>query len=238
LIVSVHLADVGPLRAQRLLFRGPKVEAVSGMKSAEPVLTAPLGERLPRPNLGRIGLIAAWESESAVDGFLDSDPFGRQLARGWHVRLQPLRCFGSWSAMPGLPKRELPVEDEEPVVALTLGRLRLLRMRPFLASGASAERDAVANPAVVASTGLARLAFPRLVSTFSIWCSAAAMREYAFGSGGSHQAAVRADRARRFHHESAFLRLRPLSSHGEWDGRDPLGGEAVKVAAGAANGLA
>ena len=114
------------------------------------------------------------------------------------------------------------MEDDEPVVALTLGRLRFLRTRPFLRSGAPAERDAVADPAMVASTGFARPALPRLVSTFSIWRSAAAMREYAFGSAGSHQAAVRADRARPFHHESAFVRFRPLASHGSWDGRDPL----------------
>ena len=75
---------------------------------------------------------------------------------------------------------------------------------------------------MVASTGLARLARPRLVSTFSIWRSAAAMREYAFGRDGSHQAAVRADRARPFHHESAFVRFRPYASQGSVDGRDPL----------------
>lgn len=222
MIVSVHLADVGFLRAQRLLLGGPRPDDVAGMTSAETALTAPLGERLPRPNLGRIGLIAAWESEDAVARFLDSDPRGRLLAGGWHTRLQPLRCFGSWAAMPGLPQEELPVQDDEPVVALTLGRLRFLRTRPFLESGRPAERDAVADPAMIASTGFARPAMPRLVSTFSIWRSAAAMREYAFGRAGSHQAAVRADRARPFHHESAFVRFRPLASQGSWDGRDPL----------------
>ena len=227
MIVSVHLADVGPLRAQRLLFGGPSAETVPGMVSAETAMTAPLGRRLPRPNPGRIGLIAAWENDAAIDRFLDSHRVGRRLAAGWHVRLQPLRCFGSWRAMPGLPSEELPVEDDEPVVVLTLGRLRFLRVRPFLSSGAPAERDAVADPAMVASTGFARPALPRLVSTFSIWRSAAAMREYAFARAGSHQAAVRADRSHPFHHESAFVRFRPLASHGSWDGHDPLA--AVEV---------
>jgi hypothetical protein len=101
------------------------------------------------------------------------------------------------------------VDDDEPVAVLTLGRLRILRTRPFLQAGGPAEREAVANPAVLASTGLARLARPRLVSTFSIWRSAGAMREYAFAADGAHQAAVRADRARPFHHASAFIRFRP-----------------------------
>lgn len=227
MIVSVHLADIGPLRTQQLLFRGPKVEEVPGMTCAEPALTAPLGERLPRPKPGRIGLIAAWEDDDALDRFLRSHPVGAELSGGWHARFQPLRCFGSWSAMPGLPREELPVEDDEPVAALTLGRLRILRTRPFLRAGAPAERDAVADPAVVASTGFARPALPRLVSTFSIWRRAAAMKRYAFADSGSHQAAVRADRVRSFHHESAFVRLRPLTSRGLWDGRDPLAGLAT-----------
>ncbi|HKI67266.1 MAG TPA: hypothetical protein VJ989_08365 [Solirubrobacterales bacterium] len=53
------------------------------------------------------------------------------------------------------------------------------------------------------------------------------MREYAFDGAGSHQAAVRADRSRPFHHESAFVRFRPLASHGQWDGHNPLA--AVEV---------
>jgi hypothetical protein len=221
-IVSVHLADVGPLKAQRMLFRHPNPSGVPGMNYAEPVLTAPLGTRLPKPRPGRIGLIAAWEDDDALDRFLATHPYAEPLAGGWHVRLEPLRCFGSWAAMPGLPEQTLPVADDEPVVALTLGRLRFLRARPFLAASAPAERDAVENPAVLAVTGLARPALPRLVSTFSIWRSTAAMREYAFDKAGSHQAAVRADRATPFQHESAFVRFRPLDSTGSWDGRDPL----------------
>lgn len=122
--------------------------------------------------------------------------------------------------MPGLPRRERPVEDGEPVAVLTLGRLRLRRARPFLEASAAAEGTAVDDPALVASTGLARP--PHLVSTFSIWRSAAAMRAYAYGKAGAHQAAVRADRSGPFHHESAFVRFRPYASRGSWDGRDPL----------------
>jgi hypothetical protein len=222
MIVSVHFADVGLLQAQRLLFRGPNPAKTPGLTYSEPVLTAPLGTRLPRPRLGRIGLIAAWDDDAALDRFLAGHPFAESLAGGWHARLEPRRCFGSWSGLSGLPAREIPMDDGEPVVALTLGRLRFARTRAFLKSGAPAERDAVGNPALVASTGLARPARPRLVSTFSIWRTAGAMRAYAFDKAGPHQAAVRADRARPFHRESAFIRFRPYASQGSWDGRDPL----------------
>ncbi len=220
MIVSVHIADVGLLRAPRLLLKRGGASS-PGSLYAEPVTTAPLSTRvLPRPMLGRLGLIAAWQDDAALDRFLREDPWAEQLAGGWHVRLEPLRVFGSWAQMPGLPSRELPVDDDEPVVVLTLGRLRLNRAWPFLRSAAAAEAAAVDDEAMIASTGLARP--PHLVSTFSIWRSAAEMRRYAFGKSGAHQAAVKADRERPFHHESAFIRFRPYASHGSWDGRDPL----------------
>ena len=231
MIVSVHLADVGWLKAQRMLLRRLDAVRVPGMTYSEVAFAASLGDRrpnrVPRPQPGRIGLIAAWEDHAALDRFLSGHPFAERLAGGWHVRLQPLHCFGAWDRLPGLPTKALPVEDDEPVVALTLGRLRITRTRPFLHAAAAAERDAAENPDVLAVTGFGRFTPPRLVSTFSIWRSFAAMREYAFDKAGSHQAAVEIDRAKHFHHESAFVRFRPLASHGQWDGRDPLA--AVEV---------
>lgn len=219
MIYSVHLADAG-WRSPRMLLRKPGPYTSPGLAYAEPVITTPLGaSSLPRPRLGRVGMIAAWEEDEAIDHFL-GDARGAVWAEGWHVRLEAVRVFGSWAAIPGLPSREVPVDDEEPVVVLTLGRLRLTRARPFLRSALPAEREAVGNKALIAGSGLARP--PHMVATFSIWRSAAEMREYAFGATGTHQAAVKADRERPFHRESAFIRFRPYASAGTWDGRDPL----------------
>lgn len=223
MIVSVHLADVGPRAALAALRRPPRRSDVPGLTYAETVTTAPLGGGLlPAPRPSRVGMIAAWNDDEALDAFDRDHPLAATFAAGWEVRMQPLRVSGRWPEMPGLPERALPVDDTEPVIALTLGRLRLHRALPFLRSAAAAENDAVADGALIASTGLARP--PRLVSTFSIWRSMAAMREYAYGKDGSHQAAVRNDRARPFHHVSAFVRFRPYASRGSWDGRDPLAG--------------
>jgi hypothetical protein len=223
MIVSVHLADVGIRDAAALRRRPPQPEEIAGLTYAEPVIAAPLGGGLlPAPELGRAGLIAAWEDDASLDEFLAGHPVARRLAGGWRVRLEPLHVFGAWAGMPGLPREPRPLEDDEPVVALTLGRLRLRRALPFLRSAAPAEAAAVAHPGLLAATGLARP--PHLVSTFSLWRGAGEMKEYAFGGGGAHQAAVLADRERPYHHESAFIRFRPYASHGSWDGRDPLAG--------------
>ena len=223
MIVSVHIAELGPREAAEVLLREPRPGRVPGLTYAETTTAAPLGEPLlPPRRLGPVGMIAAWESDEALDEFSSRHPVARRLAAGWQVRLEPLRVAGAWAGMPGLPARPLPVDDEEPVGILTLGRLRLLRTGAFRASAGPAEAAALESPALLAGTGLARP--PRLVATFTLWRSAAAMREFAHGRGGAHPAAMAADRARPFHRESAFVRFRPYASRGRWSGRDPLAG--------------
>jgi hypothetical protein len=223
MIVSVHIVDAGFPRMLSALRRTPRPDSVAGLGYAETTVTARQGGSGLPLYPGRFGLIAAWDDDRALDDFARSDhPLAGSLVAGWHVRLEPLRVSGAWPAMPGLPSRQLPVEDDEPVVVLTLGRPRLTRIRPFLRSAGAAEEEVVAAPGLLASIGLARPA--RLVSTFSLWRSAAAMRDYSYREGGAHMAAVKADRELPFHHESAFIRFRPYRSEGEWEGRDPLAG--------------
>src|SRR3954468_16043041 len=209
--LSVHIADVGARAVPGILLSRPRTP---GLRYATTTVAAPLGAGLvPKPQLGRVGLIAAWDDDAALDAFLDGDPLARRLAGGWHARLEPLRASGAWRALPELSAPERAVDDDEPVAVLTLGRLRLTRTLPFLRTSAQAEGRAVADPAVEFSPGLARP--PRLVSTFSLWHSAAAMKDYAYGrSGAGHLAAIQAHRARAFHHESLFARFRPYAQQG------------------------
>ncbi len=223
MIVSVHLADVGWPAVPRILRRKSGLSEVGGLRYAETTVTAPLSERLlPSPSLGRVGLIASWDDDAALDEFLTNHPLAEELSGGWHARLEPLHVYGFWSGMPDLPAQELPVADEEPVAVLTIGQLRLRRVRPFLRASARAEGEAIADPALLASTGLARP--PRMVATFSLWRNFKGMRDYARGRpGGAHPAATSAHRAEPFHHESAFVRFRPYASTGSWGRRgDPL----------------
>jgi hypothetical protein len=221
-IVSVHLADVSKRAALRLLRAELEPAKVPGLRYAEITTTAPLsGRLLPRPNPGRVGLIAAWDGDRAIEDFLAGHPLAEQLAHGWHVRLQPTRIFGAWPQLPGLLANAEPMDDAEPAAVLTLGRLRLSQTIRFLKASAAAEGLAVRDPALLASTGLARP--PALVATFSVWRSTAAMRAYAHGHADpAHLAAIQAHAARPFHHESAFVRFRPYGAEGNWDGCDPL----------------
>lgn len=221
MIASIHIADLRARDAVALLLAPPRSSRVPGLAYAETLTTAPLGEPLlPPRRFDRVGLLAAWEDEAALDAFLAGSDAARRLAGGWQARLDPLRVSGAWAGLDGLPAQPRPVDDGEPVAVLTLGRLRLRRTGAFRASAGPAEAAAIASPALVAGTGLARP--PRLVATFTLWRSAAAMRAYAYGAGQAHVAAMAAHRADPFHHESAFVRFRPYGSRGTWDGRDPL----------------
>lgn len=221
MIVSVQIAKLGPRAGLGVLARSPRPQRVPGLRHAETVFTAPISERLlPAPDLGTVGQIAAWEDAESCALFLASDPQALRFEGGWQVTLEPLRVSGEWTEVPDLLEGQQPVDDDEPVVVLTIGRTKPWRLPPFLRAAAAAEADAVDAPGLLASTGFGRL--PRLVSTFSVWRSAAEMREYAYRGAGAHRAAVAADKARPFHFSSAFIRFRPLSSAGEWDGGDPL----------------
>ncbi|HET9592120.1 MAG TPA: hypothetical protein VFP17_04320 [Solirubrobacterales bacterium] len=226
LIFSIDIATIGARQGIRLLRSRPRPGEVEGLRYAESVFTAPLGGNRPAPDFGTVALLAAWEDDAALDRFA-SHPVARALNGGWQVRMAPLRVSGAWPGLDGLPERPLPVDDEEPVAVLTLGRLMPWRVRAFLRASGPAEADAVAEPGLLASTGFGRM--PNLVSTFSLWSTAAAMRDYAYRQGGSHRAAVAVDRDRAFHRHSAFIRFRPYASRGEWAGRDPLAAAAVRA---------
>ncbi|MBA3807863.1 MAG: spheroidene monooxygenase [Solirubrobacterales bacterium] len=230
MVVSVHLADVGPLGVRKML--GIELAQTDGLRYREKALAVPLASGPQRvPRLGRVGLITAWEDDGALDHFLASHPMAEMLRGGWHVRLAPLRISGAWSDLPGLPDQEEAVNGDEPVAVLTIAHTRLRRIVPFLRTSHRAERQAVEDPAMLAGTALALP--PRLVATFSLWRSAVAMRAYAQGvSGQQHRNAMRANTAQPFHHESAFIRFRPYAPKGLWWGhRDPFADVTLRSAA-------
>jgi hypothetical protein len=235
MIASVHLADVGPARALRLGRRRLTLDDVAGIGYSQLMTRVPLSPGIgAAPELGRVGLFATWESEDALDAFLDrGHPVAEQLSSGWHVRLQPTRAVGDWAEMLSIVDRDArPMDADEPAAVLTLGRLRLRHVVRFKRASAPAEGLALKSPDLLAATAFAQP--PRVVATFSLWSTVSGMRAYAEGrTAPGHRDAVRAHTKRAFHHESVFIRFRPYGARGQWDGREPLS-ELATAAAGAA----
>jgi len=220
-IASVHIADVGPAAALRILARPPRPASVTGLRHANVAVAAPLSSSVTaKPQPGRIALLGFWDDDDAIDRFEADDPVAERLAGGWHSRLEPLRMHGSW---PGVPT-DLPtgrsVDHEGPAVVLTLGRLRISQAPRFLRTSAKAEGAAVEAPGMLWGTGLAR---PPFVATCSLWESSAALSTYAYGRRDpSHPDAIHAGDEKDFHKQSGFIRFRPYRSAGSLGGRNPL----------------
>jgi hypothetical protein len=221
---SFHLAEVPRRVGARALLR-PWGRGVDGLDHAECLSLMRLGAPTVSPDrlqLRRLAVFAQWRDEAALERFLARDPLGRALDRGWHVRLQFLRRWSSLAVLPGLPVRAGTWEQDEPVVAVTLARMRLLEVPRFLRHGKPVERLVRDHPGV--TLALAAVRPPRTISTFSVWRSVREMEEMVHGRSqvaepARHAAAMTERERRDFHREFATYRFRPLSEHGTWQGR-------------------
>jgi hypothetical protein len=225
---SFHLLDTSLRTAMRLLLARWARSQPAGLIHAEPMAAMALGTpivstRRFRP--GRVALFAAWESFDDLDAWLTDDPNGRRWADGWHVRLEFLRRWGHHDALDGLPVTAGHHDMSEPVVVVTLARLKLPQVLRFIRWGRPVEAQIRDDPNQVLA--LAAGAPPRTVSTFSVWHSAQAMTDMVAGRstspGGQRHVDAMAERSRAdFHREFTTLRFRCLQEHGTWQGRTAI----------------
>lgn len=220
-IASVHIADLGIGAALGFNRRSPKSGSIDGLLHANVAVATPLRRSgLPTPSLRRVGFVAFWKDESALDRFLDGHPIADKLAGGWHARLESLRRWGTWPGLSDAVPTSRATDYDGPAVVLTLGRLRLTQTVRFLRASGKAEASAVASPGLIWATALAR---PPFVATCSLWDSTRSLATYAYGQRDpGHPDAIVAQEAKDFHHESAFIRFRPYDSRGSLAGKNPL----------------
>jgi hypothetical protein len=225
---SFHMAEVPARVAASALVRPPTRSSVPGLQHAECLAMMRFGTPILSPQrlqLRNLLMFAQWDDASALERFLADEPLGRRLASGWHVRMTYLRRFGSIAALGDLPAVAGEWDDDEPIVAVTVARLRMPEVPRFLRWGKPVELLIANHPAAVFSTGAHRP--PRTISTFSIWRTVREMSEMVHGHSDVahaevHQVAMAEQRRKDFHHESAFMRFRPLSEHGTWKGQQLL----------------
>jgi hypothetical protein len=222
---SFHLAELPASVAARAWLRPPSPDRVPGLRGVEWMAGMRLGAptiSLDRLQVRRVAVFAEWEDEAALEAFLADDPIGRALAAGWHVRLEFLRRWGHVAAYDGLPQVAGEWSPEEPVVAVTLARMRAREVPRFLTWGKPVEQQVRDDPATTLS--LAAFRPPQTIATFSIWRTVREMEAMVLGRNADrrHVDAMR-ERARRdFHREFATYRFRPLSEHGTWQGRTSI----------------
>lgn len=175
-----------------------------------------------RAMLRDLSFFAAWQDESCLEAFLQECELGRHLADGWHVRMRFVRRWGSVKELSFLSENLEDLDDEEPVVAVTLARMKFSQIPRFIRWGKPVEEQVRDSPGV--SLALASMRLPNTVSTFTIWETQKAMLKMVQGHSSMSQpkrhlnAMMERDR-KDFHYEFTTLRFKPLSEHGVWGGQ-------------------
>ena len=227
-IFSFHLAKTGFRTSVANLCRPPTSARVRGLRHAECMTHMALGAPIfasSRAQLRHFAMFASWESEQAIDEFLGASHLGRELGKGWHVRLSFLRRWGSVSPFDGLPESAAEHAPLSPVVAVTLARMRPLQIPRFIRWGRPVEGLVRDHPGQ--TLALAAIRLPNTVSTFSVWRSAAEMTDMVYGHSEvslpeRHSAAMVERDRKDFHYEFTTLRFRALSEPGVWEGRENI----------------
>ena len=223
-IFSYHIVSTSYFTAIRALLSAPKAYNTPGLLHAECMTAMTLGSNIFSPSrmqLSKLILFAQWETEEAIDTFLTKKKLGKDLAKGWHIRLQFLRHWGSINEFK-IPKETNEIEDyNSPVVAVTLARMRLMEVPRFIRWGKPVETLVRDHPGTTLSMASIRL--PRTVSTFSIWKSLKEMTEMVQGHSKvpqpkRHFNAMKERDRKDFHLEFTTLRFKPISEFGEWNG--------------------
>jgi hypothetical protein len=225
-IFSYHLLEVSLLAALKGLFRAPLDKKTTGLIHAEYMTVMTLGSAVfssKRMLLGQVAIFAQWESEQALEQYLNTTSFGKKLSQGWHVRLSFLRQWGRFSGfqIPEMPSAAYPAAA--PVVAVTVARMKPWAVPRFIHWGRPVENLVRDHPG--ATLSLASIHLPNTVSTFSIWKTTNDMNAMVRGHSPVPQPKRHADamneRERKdFHFEFTTLRFQALSEFGSWKGRD------------------
>src|SRR5260370_30125714 len=140
MIATVQFADVGVGKALSLIRRRPRPGEVKGLRQADIGITATLGPRLRNPpQPGRLGCVAFWDDDAAVDLYFDEHPFAAALAGGWRVRLDPLRLHGSWHGVPDDLPKSRPGDAPGPFAVLTPAPLRPSQAARFFPTSPKAD---------------------------------------------------------------------------------------------------
>ena len=223
-IFSYHLVKL-PLRvAVRLMLFPVRARDIKGLVYAETMSAMVLGSpvySMSRFFSRQIVVFAQWENEHELNAFLQENAIGKQISKGWHIRLKFVRQWGAISGFK-IPENDSEVVDENtPVVAVTIARMRYTQIPRFLRWGRPVEKQVRDN--TESKMSLASIRYPNTISTFSIWNTKKAMTAMVHGHSQMpdpkrHHNAMKERERKDFHFEFTTLRFLSL---GEYKNGEP-----------------
>ena len=223
-VFSYHLVKLSFISATRIMLFPIKPKGTNGLVYAETMSAMILGSPIfskSRIFNQEIVVFAQWENEDSLDSFLQSNPIGKELSKGWHIRLEYLRQWGKISGF-HIPIIENKFDDEKPVVAVTIARMKYSQILRFLHWGRPVEKQV--RDDINTTLSLASIRYPNIISTFSIWKTQKAMTDMVRGHSKMpkperHINAMKERNRKDFHFEFTTLRFKPLAEYGEWNNK-------------------
>lgn len=179
----------------------------------------------PHADLQRYALFTVWESHAALKHFEATSSVMRRINRRaeevWQVAMLPVRWHGKWGGSdPFAVISPASAPDPGPWVILTRATLYASKVSAFLQAVPAVADQLLAQPQLLASVGVGEA--PLLYqATLSLWRTLPAISAFAYGPS-AHREVVKRTRAEHWYREELFARLRPVISHGSWNGENPL----------------
>ena len=192
----------------------------------------------PRPNWGVWSILAVWPDLATAEARVATSPvWQRWRARAqesWTVYMTPISARGTWAgANPFVPDSApaiaAPATPSGPLAALTRATVKPSRALRFWNRVPGISDVIGTDPNVAFKIGIGEVPLLHQV-TFSIWPDTASMAAFARGDG-PHGRAIRAVREGNWFAEELYARFQLLGSEGTWQGRDPLAGLTLPLAA-------
>ena len=224
-LFTYHLVKLSFLSALKRILIPVKSTKINGLVYLETMSAMELGSSIftsTRLFSRSIVVLAQWESEKAFTEFLHSHTFGKILSKSWYLKLQFIRQWGSISNFK-IPNLNIEIiKENQPVVAVTLARMKYTQIPRFLRWGRPVEKLVRDHSSTTLS--LASIRYPNLISTFSIWTSQKEMKNMVYGHSkmpqpNRHLNAMNERNRKDFHFEFTTLRFLPISEHGTWNGQ-------------------
>lgn len=171
-----------------------------------------------RPSATRQGLFSVFDTEAQADNFLHHSKavagYRRHAREFFSATLEAYSSKGTWSGNSITISTEEPVSG--PIAALTRASIRLSKASEFWSKSPPAEASLAKAQGCLLAVGLGEAPLLRQ-ATFSIWESVDAMNRYA--RTGAHMEAIQASLSGQHFSESMFVRFKPISPQGIWQGR-------------------
>lgn len=223
-IFSFHLANLPLSKMPYFLLCPAYKQKITGLRHSESFFTMNLDEPImdaQRYNIKTVAFFAWWSEEIFLSEFLKQSS-NKFLKDGWHVRIKLYRRWGEVAELrEAFVAPELAVPDE-PVVAVTLARLKLRETARFPKWGRPVESQVRNHHGK--NLALAAIRPLNTFTTFSIWQNESEMLNMVSGrnnphDGQCHQLTMKEMARKDFHREFTTMRFTPFKEFGVWNGR-------------------